>query len=47
MVVPINVLHHSPEYWPDPYKFDPERYVRICVMLECFGYLLAQRYKVI
>ena len=27
VIVPINVLHHSPEYWPDPYKFDPERYV--------------------
>ena len=23
---PIILIHHSPKYWPDPYKFDPERY---------------------
>ena len=26
IVIPINLIHHSPKYWPDPYKFDPERY---------------------
>ena len=27
VVIPIDVIHHLPQYWPDPYKFDPERYV--------------------
>lgn len=26
IVIPINLIHHNPEYWPDPYKFDPERF---------------------
>ena len=25
IAVPISVLHHSPLYWKDPEKFDPER----------------------
>ena len=25
VVIPIYHLHHKPEYWPDPDKFDPER----------------------
>ena len=28
VVIPINVIHHMPQYWPDPYKFKPERYVQ-------------------
>ena len=27
--IPINDLHHNPKYWPDPHKFDPERYVHV------------------
>jgi hypothetical protein len=26
IVVPIALLHHSPLYWKDPEKFDPDRY---------------------
>ena len=24
--IPIIVIHHLPEYWPQPETFDPERY---------------------
>ena len=27
VVIPIDAIHHLPKYWPDPYKFDPERYL--------------------
>ena len=26
IIVPITLLHHSPLYWKDPEKFDPDRY---------------------
>ena len=25
IAVPISLLHHSPLYWKDPEKFDPDR----------------------
>ena len=28
-LIPIDVIHHMPQYWPDPYKFDPERQARL------------------
>ena len=41
IVIPINLIHHSPEYWSDPYKFDPERYFsntenKLLVQSSCF-----------
>ena len=27
VMIVINALHYMPQYWPDPYKFDPERFV--------------------
>ena len=27
IAIPIYAIHHDPEVWPDPDKFDPERYV--------------------
>jgi thromboxane-A synthase len=26
VVIPIDAIHHLRKYWPDPYKFDPERF---------------------
>lgn len=26
VMVPLYVLHHNPEYWPEPEEFRPERY---------------------
>lgn len=27
LVIPVYAIHHDPEYYPDPYKFDPERFM--------------------
>ena len=34
VLVPIYLLHHMPEYWPDPKRFDPERYIHVCVYVD-------------
>lgn len=26
IIIPTYAIHHDPEYYPDPYKFDPERF---------------------
>ena len=26
---PILLLHHDPKYWPDPEKYDPDRYDQV------------------
>jgi cytochrome P450 len=41
IIIPINLIHRSPTYWPDPYKFDPERYFsntenKLLVQSSCF-----------
>ena len=27
VMIPIIAIHHMAKYWPEPYKFDPERQV--------------------
>ena len=26
--IPVWQIHHNPNLWPDPYRFDPDRYVK-------------------
>lgn len=26
VLLPPGIIHQLPQYWPDPHKFDPERY---------------------
>ena len=31
--LPIHLLHYNPEFWPEPEKFDPERYCSLSSFL--------------
>jgi len=37
VIIPIFALHMDPEVWPDPTKFDPDRY--------CISKIYARKYK--
>ena len=36
VAIPIWQIHHDPQYWPQPDKFDPDRYDVIHVSVQCF-----------
>ena len=34
IIIPASSIHHDPEYYPDPYKFDPERFTDNKIILK-------------
>ena len=43
VIIPMVLIHHMPEYWPKPSKFDPERYI----ILECCNIIAMLMYTTI
>ena len=33
IILPFIALHHDPKYWKEPEKFDPDRWVYICIII--------------
>ena len=47
LVIPIYVLHHSPEYWEEPDQFRPERFASKLVSFSILSYSLSLFYPII